>query len=89
MTIAAALARPDGAGRISKEELETQQDVAAKDSIEKIEATGSPIVSDGEQRWSSFATYAITETLAGTGLADSPEGRPAGGGASRSRTRCS
>src|SRR5580704_4240582 len=25
---------------------------------------------DGEQRWSSFATYAITDTLAGTGLAD-------------------
>ena len=35
-----------------------------------MEATGSPIVSDGEQRWSSFATYAITETLAGTGLAE-------------------
>ena len=26
--------------------------------------------SDGEQRWSSFATYPITDTLAGTGLAD-------------------
>jgi len=34
-----------------------------------MEATGSPIVSDGEQRWSSFATYPITDTLAGTGLA--------------------
>ena len=32
--------------------------------------TGAPIISDGEQRWSSFATYAITDTLAGTGLAD-------------------
>ncbi|HSJ74563.1 MAG TPA: hypothetical protein VK904_09610 [Miltoncostaeaceae bacterium] len=62
------------AGRISKEELEAQQDAAAKDSIEKMEATGSPIVSDGEQRRSSFATYAITDTLAGTGLADSLEG---------------
>ena len=35
-----------------------------------VEATGSPIISDGEQRWSSFATYPITDTLAGTGLAD-------------------
>jgi len=57
------------AGDISKEDLETQQDAAAKDSIERMEATGSPIVSDGEQRWSSFATYPIADTLAGTGLA--------------------
>jgi methionine synthase II (cobalamin-independent) len=34
-----------------------------------MEATGAPIVSDGEQWWSSFATYPITDTLAGTGLA--------------------
>lgn len=57
------------AGNISKEDLEAQQDAAVKDSIERMEATGSPIVSDGEQRWSSFATYPITDTLAGTGLA--------------------
>ncbi|MBA3377974.1 MAG: 5-methyltetrahydropteroyltriglutamate--homocysteine methyltransferase [Chloroflexia bacterium] len=42
-----------------------------------MEATGSPIVSDGEQRWSSFATYPVTDTLAGTGLA--PNLAPAGG----------
>ena len=58
------------AGKITKDELEAQQDAAAKDSIERFEATGSPIISDGEQRWSSFATYPITDTLAGTGLAD-------------------
>ena len=57
------------AGNISKEDLESEQDAAAKDSIERMEATGSPIVSDGEQRWSSFATYPIADTLAGTGLA--------------------
>ena len=57
-------------GKISYEELEKEQDAAVKDSIERMEATGSPIVSDGEQRWSSFATYPITDTLAGTGLAD-------------------
>jgi methionine synthase II (cobalamin-independent) len=61
-------------GRVSKEELEALQDAAAKESVERYEATGSPIVSDGEQRWSSFATYSITDTLAGTGLADSLAG---------------
>jgi methionine synthase II (cobalamin-independent) len=58
------------AGEISREQLETEQDRAVKDSIEHQEQTGTPIISDGEQRWSSFATYAITDTLAGTGLAD-------------------
>ena len=58
------------AGEITKADLEAEQDKAVKDSIEHLEATGAPIISDGEQRWSSFATYAITDTLAGTGLAD-------------------
>lgn len=57
------------AGKIKKEELEAQQDAAARDSVQRMEATGSPIVSDGEQRWSSFATYPLTDTLGGTGLA--------------------
>ena len=56
-------------GEISKDELAEQQDAAARDSIERSEATGAPIISDGEQRWSSFATYPITDTLTGTGLA--------------------
>ena len=58
------------AGDISKADLEAEQEEAVRDSISRMEATGSPIVSDGEQRWSSFATYPITDTLAGTGLAD-------------------
>jgi len=57
-------------GKIDKDALGAEQDVAVRDSIERAEATGSPIISDGEQRWSSFATYPITDTLAGTGLAD-------------------
>jgi len=57
------------AGEIGKEELEAEQDEAVKDSIELFEATGSPIISDGEQRSSSFATYPLADTLAGTGLA--------------------
>jgi methionine synthase II (cobalamin-independent) len=62
------------AGDISQEELEAEQDEAVQDSIARGEATGAPIISDGEQRWSSFATYAITDTLAGTGLADNLAG---------------
>jgi methionine synthase II (cobalamin-independent) len=62
------------AGEISKDQLEAEQDEAVRDSIQRNEATGAPIISDGEQRWSSFATYAITDTLAGTGLADSLAG---------------
>ena len=56
-------------GRIQLAQLEALQEDAARDSITRYEATGSPIVSDGEQRWSSFATYPVTDTLAGTGLA--------------------
>lgn len=56
------------AGEITKEALEIEQDAAVKDTIERVEATGSPIVTDGEQRWSSFATYPFMSTMAGTGL---------------------
>jgi methionine synthase II (cobalamin-independent) len=58
------------AGKIDKQQLEVEQEAAARDSIERGEATGAPIISDGEQWWSSFATYPVTDTLAGTGLAD-------------------
>jgi methionine synthase II (cobalamin-independent) len=61
-------------GEASFADLAAQQDAACKDSIERMEATGSPFVSDGEQRASSFATYPITDTLAGTGLADNLAG---------------
>src|SRR5215468_9156300 len=62
------------AGSISREQLEAEQDEAVQDSIARGEATGAPIISDGEQRWSSFATYALADTLAGTGLADNLAG---------------
>ncbi len=58
------------AGTITHEQLIREQDTACRDSIQRMEATGAPIVSDGEQRASSFATYPLTDTLAGTGLAD-------------------
>ena len=62
------------AGTTSKEELEALQDEAVQDSLDRGAATGAPIISDGEQRWSSFATYPITDTLAGTGLVDTLSG---------------
>ena len=55
---------------IGHDELRRARDEACRDSIRRMEATGAPIVSDGEQRASSFATYPLTDTLAGTGLAD-------------------
>ena len=61
-------------GEITKEQLGAEQDTAARDSVERMEATGSQIVSDGEQRASSFATYPLADTLAGTGLADNLAG---------------
>src|SRR5919112_1386170 len=61
-------------GKISYEELVAAQDSAAEDSIRRLQDTGEPIVTDGEQRESSFATYSITDTLAGTGLADNLAG---------------
>src|SRR6476619_6770425 len=61
-------------GQIDFAALQAEQDAAAADSIRRLEETGEPIVTDGEQRASSFATYPITDTLAGTGLADNLAG---------------
>jgi methionine synthase II (cobalamin-independent) len=58
------------AGVIGFDDLAAKQDEACKDSIEKMEATSSPIISDGEQRASSFATYPLTDTLGGKGLSE-------------------
>jgi methionine synthase II (cobalamin-independent) len=61
-------------GKIGWEQLQAEQDKAAEDSIRRLEEVGEPTVTDGEQRESSFATYPITDTLAGTGLADNLAG---------------
>jgi methionine synthase II (cobalamin-independent) len=61
-------------GKITWQQLQAEQDAAAEDSIRRLEETGEPIVTDGEQRESSFATYSITDTLAGTGLAENLAG---------------
>lgn len=62
------------AGRISKADLEAEQEASTRDSILRGEQTGAPIISDGEQRRSSFATYPLVHTLAGTGMADNLAG---------------
>ncbi|KAF7971501.1 hypothetical protein HWV62_20970 [Athelia sp. TMB] len=64
-----AIANYDG-GKISIEEFRKVQDKAAEDSVRRFEAAGQDAVTDGEQRISSFATYPLADTLAGTGLAD-------------------
>jgi 5-methyltetrahydropteroyltriglutamate--homocysteine methyltransferase len=57
-------------GRISAEELEALYTQALSDTIVEFEATGSPVITDGEQRKPSFATYPIhgLEALAADGV---------------------
>jgi 5-methyltetrahydropteroyltriglutamate--homocysteine methyltransferase len=46
-------------GEVSDTELATTQDDAIRDTIQRFEETGSPVVSDGEQSKPSFVTYPI------------------------------
>ncbi len=63
--------RAFGEGRLSEGELNGLYDRAVRDTIERFEATGSPVITDGEQRKPSFATYPIhgLGTLAPDGVA--------------------
>jgi 5-methyltetrahydropteroyltriglutamate--homocysteine methyltransferase len=47
------------AGKLSQDQLDGYYDNALKDTIARLEATGSPVISDGEQTKSSFATYPL------------------------------
>lgn len=47
------------AGQAAQEELRKAIDEALRDTIERFEQTGSPIVADGEQSKPSFATYPL------------------------------
>lgn len=58
------------AGKISHDEFVKAQDKSVQDSLAKMSETGEVLITDGEQRASSFATYPITDTLSGAGLAD-------------------
>ena len=46
-------------GNLSPEKLNEHFDQVVKETIELFEATGSPIVSDGEQTKTSFVTYPL------------------------------
>lgn len=51
--------RDFSAGRISQEELSSLYDDAIRDTVQRFEETGSPVITDGEQAKPSFATYPI------------------------------
>jgi 5-methyltetrahydropteroyltriglutamate--homocysteine methyltransferase len=46
-------------GSLSSDRMESLFDAAVRDTIRRFEETGSPVLSDGEQRKPSFATYPI------------------------------
>ncbi|PTL36830.1 5-methyltetrahydropteroyltriglutamate--homocysteine methyltransferase [Candidatus Methylomirabilis limnetica] len=58
------------AGTLSAEKLDTLFDEAVRETIEQFEATGSPIITDGEQTKPSFATYPLAglDNLAPDGM---------------------
>ena len=57
------------AGEISPQELDALFDDAVHDTLRRFEGTGSPVVTDGEQRKQSFATYSVAGlNLAGGGV---------------------
>jgi 5-methyltetrahydropteroyltriglutamate--homocysteine methyltransferase len=51
--------RTFGAGRLSQQELDSLYDESIVDTIARFEATGSPVITDGEQTKPSFATYPV------------------------------
>ncbi len=62
--------REHAAGQVHDEQLQAAQDAALRDTISRLEATGSPVISDGEQTKPSFATYPLSglENLAPDGV---------------------
>lgn len=59
-------------GIVSRTELAAEQDLAVRDTIARFAATGSPIISDGEQRRESFASYPLGTEHAETGVTEGP-----------------
>ena len=52
-------------GQLSEDELRIEQDRAVRDTLDRLAATGSPIVTDGEQRRQSFASYPLGDAVGG------------------------
>lgn len=57
-------------GSISSEEMDRLFDEVVRETIEQFEATGSPVITDGEQTKPSFATYPLAnlDNLAADGV---------------------
>jgi len=47
------------AGELSRDDLDAQYEAVVRETIAEFEATGSPIITDGEQTKPSFATYPV------------------------------
>jgi 5-methyltetrahydropteroyltriglutamate--homocysteine methyltransferase len=65
-----AAMRAHAARQISDEQLGAAEESALRDTIRHLEATGSPLITDGEQTKPSFATYPLSglENLATDGV---------------------
>jgi 5-methyltetrahydropteroyltriglutamate--homocysteine methyltransferase len=59
-----------GTRQISDEQLHAAEQAVLRDTISRLEATGSPVITDGEQTKPSFATYPLSglENLAADGV---------------------
>src|SRR5271154_5487053 len=58
------------ARQISDDQFHAAEEAALRDTISRFEATGSPVITDGEQTKPSFATYPLSglENLAADGV---------------------
>jgi 5-methyltetrahydropteroyltriglutamate--homocysteine methyltransferase len=65
-----AAMRARSSERISAEQLKAAEESALHDTIARFEETGSPVITDGEQTKSSFATYPLSglDNLASDGV---------------------
>jgi 5-methyltetrahydropteroyltriglutamate--homocysteine methyltransferase len=55
-----AAMKAHAAGQMSGEQLRSAEQAAVQDTIARLESTGSPIITDGEQTKPSFATYPLS-----------------------------
>lgn len=65
-----AAMRAHAARQISDEQFHVAEEAALHETINRLEATGSPVITDGEQTKPSFATYSLSglENLAADGV---------------------
>lgn len=65
-----AAMRAHAAHEISDAQFHAAEEAALSDTIRRMEETGSPVITDGEQTKPSFATYPLTGlgNLAGDGV---------------------